>query len=241
MQHCLQALQEREEIGIANALLVNSQVNRAIVIPLRILIQSGHGQLRHLVSGKEDFKSAIGRAMQCLVGDGFIRSTDDILYTLDVTEAEYTGDSIALAAAIAMFSASKGIKIDPYTAFSGNINLSDRQWVIRGVSGISQKLQAAHTYGCRRVFLPGENEPDARREDTGDLNIMFVSNLMEVLLKLQTPPERLHGDSLHVRKINRLRAICQAEGWQLSDPIQLQAGLQFTITRPTPPELKLNI
>lgn len=241
MQYCLQALQDREEIGKANALLVNSQVNRAVVIPIKILVQSGSGQLTHLVSGREDFKSAIGRAMQCLVGDGFIRPTDDILYTLDVTEAEYTGDSIALAAAIAMFSGASEIKIDPYTAFSGNINLSDRQWVIRGVSGIPQKLQAACTYGCRRVFLPRENEPDARREDIGDLNIIFVGNLMEVLLKLQTPPERLHGDSLHVRKINALHAICQAQGWQLSDPIPVQAGLQFTITPPTPPELKVNI
>jgi len=241
MQRCLQALQDREEIGKASALLVNSQVNRAVVIPIKILVQSGSGRLLHLVSGKEDFKSAIGRAMQCLLGDGFIRPTDDILYTLDITEAEYTGDSIALAAAIAMFSAAKGIKIDPYAAFSGDINLSDKQWVIRRVSGISEKLQAARDYGCRQVFLPKESEPDARREDKGDLNIIFVGNLMEVLLKLQTPPERLHGDSLHVRKINTLHAICQAEGWQLSDPIPVQAGLQFTITPPTPPELKVNI
>lgn len=241
MQHCLRALQEREEIGKTNALLVSSQVNRAAVIPIKILIQFGDGRLRHLVSGKDDFKSAIERAMQCLVGHGFIRPTEDALYTLDVTEAEYSGDSIALPAAIAMFSAVKGIKIDPYTAFSGNINLSDRQWVIKGVTGIPQKLQAALAYGCRRVFLPGENEPDVRPRDAGDLKVTFVSNLMEVLLKLQTPPERLQGDSLHVRKINKVHAISQAEGWQLSDPISIQAGLQFTITPPTPPELKLNI
>lgn len=241
IQHCLLALQEREEIGGANAVLVNSQANRAIVIPIKILVQSGDGRLKHLVSGKEDFRSAIERAMQCLVGHGFIRPSDDILYTLDLTEAEYSGDSIALAAAIAMFSAGKGIKVDPYTAFSGNINLSDRQWVIKSVTGIPQKLQAACAYGCRQLFLPRENEPDVREQDAGNIKVIFASNLVEVLLKLQTPPERLQGDSLHVRKINKLRAICQGEGWQLSDPIPVQAGLQFIVTPPTPPELKLNI
>lgn len=241
MQYCLFALQQREEIGRANAVLVNSQANRAIVIPVKVLVQSGDGRLRPLVSGKEDFKSAIERAKQCLVGDGFIKPNDDVLYTLDLTEAEYSGDSIALPAAIAMFSAAKGIKIDAYTAFSGNINLSDRQWVIKGVTGIPQKLQAALAYGCRRVFLPKENEADVRPGDTGDLDVIFVSNLMEVLLKLQTPPDRLQGDSLHVRKINKLRDVCQGEGWQLSAPIPVQDGLQFVVTPPTPPEFKLNI
>lgn len=241
MQCCLQALQEREEIGRANAVLVNSQANKAIVSPIKILVRPGDGRLKHLVAGREDFKSAIERAMQCLVGDGFIKPNDDVLSTLDLTEAEYSGDSIALPAAIAMFSAAKGIKIDAYTAFSGNINLSDRQWVIRGVTGIPRKLQAALDYGCRRVFLPKENEADVRPEDTAGLEVIFISNLMEVLLKLQTPPERLQGDSLHVRKINRLRAVCQGEGWQLSDPFPVQAGLQFVVTPPIPPELKLNI
>ena len=136
--------------------------------------------------------------MQCVAGDGFIKPKDDVLCTLDLTEAEYSGDSIALPASIAIFSAAKGIKIDVYTAFSGNINLSDRQWVIKSVSGIPQKLQAASAYGCRRIFLPKENEVDVRQVDVGNLEIIFVSNLMEVLLKLQTPPERLQGDSLHV-------------------------------------------
>ena len=241
MKQCLLALQQREEIGRANAILVSSQANKAIVSLVKILVQPGDGRLKHLVVGREDFRSAIERAMQCLVGDGFIKPNDDVLYTLDLTEAEYSGDSIALPAAMAMFSAAKGIKIDPYTAFSGNINLSDRQWVIKGVTGIPQKLQAALAYGCRRVFLPLENEADVQLGDAPGLEVIFVSNLMEVLLKLQTPPERLQGDSLHVRKINRLRAICQREGWQLSEPSPVQAGLQFIVTPPTPPELKLNI
>ena len=241
MKQCLFALQQREEIGRANAVLVNSQANRAIVSPIKILVQSGDGRLKHLVSGRENFKSAIERAMQCLIGDGFIKPNDDVLYTLDLTEAEYSGDSIALPAAIAMFSAAKGIKIDAYTAFSGNINFFDRQWVIKSVTGIPQKLQAALAYGCRRVFLPKENEADVQPGDAVGLEVIFVSNLMEVLLKLQTLPERLQGDSLHVRKINKLRAVCQGEGWQLSDPFPVQAGLQFVVTPPTPPELKLNI
>lgn len=241
IQNCLEALHDREEIGTVNALLVNSRANKAFVIPIRIIVQPGNGQLTHLVPGKEDFKLAIERARQCLLGDGFIRPADNVLYTLDVTEAEYSGDSIGLAAAIAMFSAAKGIEIDPYTAFTGNINFSDRQWVIKGISGIPHKLRAAHGYGCRRVFIPRENEPDVRPEDAEGLNIIFARNIMEVLLKLQTPPERLQGDSLHVRKINSIRAFCQGEGWQLSDPLPIQGGLQFVISPPTPPKLKLNI
>jgi len=241
IQNCLNALNARQEIGRADALLVNPRANKASVIPIRIIVQSGNGQLTHLVPGKEDFKLAVERARQCLLGDGFIRPTDNVLYTLDVTEAEYSGDSIGLPAAIAMFSAAKGIEIDPYTAFTGNINFSDKQWVINGVSGISHKLRAARDCGCRRVFIPRQNEHDVRPEDTEGLNIILTSNIMEVLLKLQTPPERLQGDSLHVRKINSVRAFCQGEGWQLSDPIPIQGGLQFIISPPTPPDLKLNI
>lgn len=241
LQHCLAALKDREGSGVVSALLVNIRADTGVVVPLHVLVQPGQGQVRHLVSGREDFKAAAERAMQCLKGDGFLRPADDVLYSLDITEAEYAGDSIALAAAIAMFSGARGVTIDPYTAFSGNINLSHGQWAITGVKGIPHKLQAARRYGCRRVFLPRENELDVGREDTNGLTIVFVNNLMEVLLKLQTPPERLQGEALYVRKMNSLRAACQARGWALSEPVPIQAGLQFLVSPPTPLELKLNI
>lgn len=240
-QNCLHALTASEEIGKINALLVNTKVNKAFVIPIRIMIQPGNGQLTHLVDSKEDFKSAIERAKQCLLKAGFIRPTDNILYSLDITEAEYSGDSIGLAAAMAMFSAAGRIKIDAYTSFTGSINLADDQWVISGVSGIVQKLQAARDYGCRRVFIPRVNEHDLTQQDTIGLKVILASNIMEILLKLQTPLERLQGNSILVRKINVIRSFCQEKGWQLSDPLSIQGGLEFIVSPPTPPELRLNV
>jgi predicted ATP-dependent protease len=72
--------------------------------------------------------------------------------------------------------------IDPYTAFTGDINLDGEQWRVRGVSGLAQKLEAARRSGCRRVFIPRENLDDVAATGLETLRVIPVDDLLEVLL-----------------------------------------------------------
>ncbi len=49
------------------------------------------------------------------------------------------------------------------------------------------------------------------------------------------------GETLQVRKIDRLHAECTDQGWSISEPKGMQGGVQFTISPPTLRELKMNI
>ena len=88
-----------------------------------------------------------------MVSNNYLRKTDDVTYSLDLTEAEYSGNSIGLAAAIGMYTAAANQAIDPYTAFTGNINLKGSHYRITSVEGIKAKLDAALLFGCRRIFV----------------------------------------------------------------------------------------
>jgi hypothetical protein len=119
--------------------------------------------------------------------------------------------------------------------------LQGSEWVIQAVDGIKAKLSAAMETGCRRVFIPRDNEADVPPELHDKLHIVAVGNIAEVLVRLLLPRTGMPGETLQVRKINRLHAECTDRGWQISTPKLIQAGLQFTISPPIPPELKMNI
>ncbi|MGH7801173.1 MAG: ribonuclease HIII [Thermodesulfobacteriota bacterium] len=241
LRQVIDSIKAREASEKVNTLLINSSSNIGILIPLSILIEPGKGEVHCLVSGSGDFKAAIERARYALSNKGFLSDTDNVLYSLDITEANYSGDSIGLAAAVGMYVAKTKHHIDPYTAFTGNINLDGGQFKIKFVKGIRQKLAAALLNGCRRVFVPKENCKEIDAEFNGKLQINYVTDITEVFLKLQAPLQPLFGDSIQVRKINFIQSYCQDKGWYLSPEEPIQDGLQFTISPPHPPTLKVNI
>lgn len=241
LRQVIASIKAQKTTGIVNALLVNTASETGILIPLSIHLQPGKGEVHCLVSSGGDFRTAIDRARHSLLGNGFLSSIDDVAYSLDITEANYSGDSIGLAAAIAMYAAATSQSIDPYTAFTGNINLEGNQYKITSVKGIRPKLDVAILNGCRRIFVPRENKTDIGEQYVNKLQIYYVSDITDTLLKLQTSLQPIPGDSLQIRKINRLRAYCQDKGWNLSQPESIQDGLQFIISPPHPPELKINI
>ena len=227
---CLDALQTREQVGMVNALLVKSNSEGALVVPLRIKVKSGTGQVHAMVPGSEDFKKAIERARHAMCDKGFLRISDDVLYTLDLTVPEYHGASIGLAAAVGMYGAAQGIVIDPYTSFTGDINLfSQEDWRVQGVSGLSQKLTAARINGCRRAFIPHDNLEEGHSSEKERLKILPVDNLQEVFLHLQAQPLPSPEDTSQSRKIQTLKAFCVERGWGLSSPRSIQSALQFKI------------
>lgn len=241
LRQVIASIKTQETSGRVSALMVNTSSNVGIVVPLSIRLQHGRGEVNCLVSGSDDFKTAIDRARHSLLSNGFLSSTDDVLYSLDITEANYSGDSIGLAAAIAMYAAATNQPVDPYTTFTGDINLDGNRYKIASIKGIRPKLDAALQNGCRRVFVPKQNQTEVSADYAKKLQIVYVSDITDVLLKLQTTLEPIPGDTLQIRKINLLQAHCQDKGWDLSQPQSIQDGLQFTISPLYPPELKINI
>jgi ribonuclease HIII len=239
---CLEALKNREGTGVVNALLIKSSSGGALMIPLQLKVQQGRGEVHLVVAGCEDFKAVLNRARLALVDLGFLKKADDVVCSLELTEPTYFGTSIGLAAAVGAYEAARGVVIDPYTAFTGDINLDQRHWRVQGVSGLPQKLEAARLSGCRRVFIPRENLEEVHslcEQET--LQVIPVDDLPAVFLQLQAPLQPLPGDTLQIRKINSLQAFCHDQGWDLSPPQPIQAGLQFHIAPLHLPEFVITI
>jgi len=241
LRQVIASIRVQETPGRINALLISTTSNAGTLIPLSIQLQDGSGEIHCLVCGSEDFKSAINRARSAMVSSNYLRKTDDVAYSLDLTEADYSGNSIGLAAAIGMYTAAAKQAIDPYTAFTGNINLEGSQYKITSIEGVKAKLNAALLFGCRRVFVPKENKVEVGEEFNTKLKIIYVTDIADVLLKLQSSLESLIGDSRQVKKINFLKGYCQDRGWDMSSPEAIQDGSQFTASPPHPPELKVTI
>ena len=236
-----ETMKAQETPGKVNAMLVTSDKVVGVLIPLSIRLSPGEGKTICLVSVADRFTAAIDRARRAMESKGFLACGQDVDCSLEITSAEYSGDSIALAAAVGIYSAASKECFDPFTAFTGNINLDGSIFKILPVSGINAKLSAAVKSGCRRVFLPAENRSDVGPEFHERLQILYVTDIIDVLLKLQLNPAPVSGESLQVRKLNFLRAYCQNRGWDLSEGEQIQDALQFTVSPAHPPEIKINL
>ena len=240
-QSCVEAIRDREGLGIVNALLVHKQTNTGILLAVTAGVQPGSGQVKAITPAAATFVTAVERARLALNNRGFLPPSHDVLLTVDLTEAEYSGGSVALAAAIAMYSSASNRYVDPYTAFTGDVNFRGGEWFVQGVEGIPQKLQAAIQAGCRTVFLPQDNEPDVPAEFRSRLKVVLVRDITEVLLTLLLPMRGPKTDTIEARKIFFLQAACTERGWHLSEPLSVQDGLQFTLSPPSPPEFKVNV
>lgn len=238
---CLDALKAREGPGVVNALLVKTTGDGALAIPLGIKVQPGDGRIHNVISGCEDFEATLKRARFALLETGFLRAEDDVICSLDLTEPHYLGTSIGLAAAVGMYGAVSGIVIDPYTAFTGDINLDREHWRIRGVNCLAQKLEAARVNGCRRVFIPNENLSEVEAMALETLQVIPVDDLLQVFIHLQASLPPLPGGTPQIRKINAIQAHCQAQGWDLAPPRPIQAGVQIRVVPFHLPELAINV
>jgi len=236
---CFQAFQARQEIGMVKGLLVTRPAGIGVVLAVRSKVQDGTGKVEPGVPTEESFTSAVRRAREALQSKGWLGKTQDIIFTVEDTDATYFGSSISLSSAMAIYSSARGWQFDPYTAFTGDINLRGSQWRILRVDGIPQKLAAAQQAGIRRVVLPAENRNDVPGGFDG-LDLVFVDEVTQVFDSL-TLPQAAFAQTLQQEKVLVVNAACAERGWQLSAAREIQHGLQFTITPPTPPALTINI
>ena len=239
LTHCLEAASARQELGTVSGLVIAQSTRIGMVLPVRVLLQPGSGQVKSAVTGQDTFTSAVQRAHGALQSRGFLSATSDVIFSADLTDATYSGSSITLAAALAMFSTAREWRFDPYTAFTGDIDIRDGQWHVLRVDGIPEKLAAAQRSGIRRVILPRQNENDAPKRS--GLDLIFVDDIGQVLNRLVLPQHSLPADTVQQRKIVLLNTQCSHKGWQLSAAKEIQNGVQFVVTPATASELTINI
>ena len=234
-------LKYREGSAGPNALLVHAKYGTGYVVPLQINLHDGEGNVKCLVSGCGYFGKAIERALAALIAQNLVGAKHDLVFSLDVTNADYVGDSIALSAAMGIYASARKVPIDPYTAFTGNINLAGQEYKIQSVKGIHSKLIAASFGGCRRVFIPSENHSEVEKEKFPHLTICAVGNINDVLQELDKPVEHVPEESKQDRKLKALRVAGIKRGWHVSEPKRMQDGFQIIVSPPNFPELKINV
>lgn len=234
----LASLKSREAVGKVNALLVKG-TTKAIAVSLHIKIQPGTGQVSCQVNGSEDFKAAVGRAQSAMRDRVYLSGSEDVLYTLHLTDAHYHGSSLGLAAAVAMHDVKLNLATDPYTAFTGDIDLDGQEWTIKPVGSVIQKIAAAKQAGCRRVFIPRLN--CAEITGSPDIKICGVDSLIDLFVQLRPNRKLLPSESLQGRKLTVLQKYCMDRGWDLPAPQPIQAGVQFSIVPLEVPPLKVQI
>lgn len=238
LRNCLENYRSRQELGMANGLLVNTVAGIGVVLPVRAKVQSGAGRVESGVSTDKSFVSAVSRARAALNSKGWLSTGQDIMFTVENSDANYVGSSISLPSLFAMYSSAREYQFDLFTAFTGNIDQRDNQWRIVRVEGIPQKLMAAKAAGIRRVILPAENKDDAP-QDCG-LELIFADNVAEAVSAL-TLPKIEKADTVQQQKIIEVNVHCSKQGWQLSAAREINNGLQFTITPATGSGLTLAI
>lgn len=241
IRQTLDCLKQQEVPGRAYALLVRSEHGSALTIPLELYFETGEGQVRCTVQAEGTFKEAVHRAQMALQRGGFLAKSIDVIYSLALTDSEYTGSSIGLAAAAAMFTRQRRLIIDPYTAFTGDVKLDKDEWKVKSVTGLSHKLSAARLNGCRRVFLPQENLNDIDANEHRGIQVIGIENVGQILLHLEANPQPLQENSTQAKKQNIVQAHCQAAGWPLSEPRIIQKGVQYRVAPISTPALTVTI
>jgi ribonuclease HIII len=239
LRSCFEAVEERYEVGAVNGLLITEPHRIGMVISIRTLLQSGSGDVKTEVASHDTFRSAVGRAREALQRRGWLGTNQDIIFSAEVTDATYSGSSITLPAAMAMYSSAREWQFDPYTAFTGDINIRDGQWRVSGVEGIPEKLSGAQRAGIRRVVLPAQNEADVPAGFCG-AELVFVDDISEILSKLTLPQDAGSADTLQEQKVSLLKTYALARGWQVSAARQIQDGLQLTVTPATGGEVTIS-
>ena len=240
-ESCANALRDREVVGCVNVLLVHQAKSEGLVSPINAAVQHGTGISRTPMLASPAFASAIERARLALVSQGFLAPSVDSLVAVDLSDASYSGGSVALGAAVAIYSFQNQLCVDPFAAFTGDIKPEEGEWKVSGVDGVSVKLQAAVEAGIRTVFLPAENMADVSKELSDQLRLIPVLTLTELIMRLHFPAISARAETLQLRKVRALEAVCAGLGWQLTGPVAIQDGSQFTISPPASPELKLAI
>jgi len=92
--------------------------------------------------------------------------------------APVDGPSAGIAIATATISAIRQQKVDNYLAMTGELSIRGG---VKPVGGVAAKIEAAKQAGCKRVLIPKENWQERFAEFNGEIEIIPVEELSQVL------------------------------------------------------------
>ncbi|MDR3584389.1 MAG: ATP-dependent protease LonB [Desulfosporosinus sp.] len=102
--------------------------------------------------------------------------------------APVDGPSAGIAIATATISAIRQQKVDNYLAMTGELSIRGR---VKPVGGVAAKIEAAKQAGCKRVLIPKENWQERFAEFNGEIEIIPVEELAQVLEFSMAPAIKL--------------------------------------------------
>jgi ribonuclease HIII len=112
----------------------------------------------------------------------------------------YQGESIGLPLYIAALVARGLIPRQALCASTGKLDINGRVFAVRGVAS---KIRAAIDVGMRRVIVPLENAEEARQSAQGGIEVIGVSNVLEVTSALREPFDSLQLNNTTIASLIR--------------------------------------
>jgi len=219
-----------------------ADTNSGLVSSIRLRIDKGKGNVNPLNEITEDMKKAarisVSRGLKILG----LSNEYDVDWEIDYPST-YEGSSIALPIFVALLKSLEpsNVRIDCYTGFTGVIDVQND--LIHKVGGIKEKLLGAVSFGLRRVFIPKDNEQEAKSLSMPDIEIIPVGSLSDVRSKLiafaKPSMVKTSGPSIEAL-INAFEIRCKNKGLSVTLGKPISYGKQF-ITSDYRNEIHVNI
>ena len=192
--------------GMACVIDVESQVvqrvtgRRGDVIITGIIDEEEMGKGSHVLRRKSMAMSSVENVRTALAA-----ATDVNPYEYDIHVnfpggTPVDGPSAGLAIAVSMYSALRGISVDPRAAYTGEVSIRGE---VCPVGGVDQKIRAAQEAGLETVYIPKANWQD--RYASEKARVVPVSCLAEVLQVLESDADASRRPA---RRLGNVAASC---------------------------------
>lgn len=143
----------------------------------------------------------------------------------------YEGTSVGLPLSVALIKQLKTVRVDCYSGFTGEIDF--KTGCVKGVGRIKEKLLGALSFGLRRVFLPKENEQEARILGLSDLEIVPVESISDthaILTALSKPMEVTQVGPSVEAQLKSFEIKCKSKGLSVTTGKDIPYGNQFFVS-----------
>ena len=185
-KYSIRSAGKKDEVGVARGLAWTSVGGDTLQIEVNVMPGKGRLQLTGQMGDvmKESAQAGISYlrsiAKNYKVDSEFFQE-HDIHIHIPEGAVPKDGPSAGITMATAMLSAITKKPVKAQVAMTGEITLRGR---VLPVGGLKEKLLAAKNAKIKTVLVPKENKPDIREisnEITGDLNILYMESMDEVL------------------------------------------------------------
>ncbi|MEY8353803.1 endopeptidase La [Lachnospiraceae bacterium 54-53] len=181
-----EGVNEEDQVGIVRGLAWTSVGGNTLQIEVNVMPGKGTLQLTGQMGDvmKESARTALSYVRSVCpeyeVKDNYFEK-HDIHIHIPEGAVPKDGPSAGITMATAMLSAVTGRKVNARVAMTGEITLRGR---VLPIGGLKEKILAARMARVEKVLVPDKNRPDMgelSKEITGDLEIIYVKSMPEVL------------------------------------------------------------